>query len=122
MKLALRILCGIIVALTLVALAFAMSPGRLAQAGSIVDLSGKLAIVTALIGVMIASQRAQWRWAIYLVLSGLVALLIGPLSGQVAFYFIGPLVTAVVAFSYSFRMGDAGPRYRMGDNGRNIAR
>ncbi len=122
MKLTLRILCGVTIALSLVALVFYMIPGRLALAGGLLDLGGKLAIVTALIALMFASQRAQWRWAIYLVIAGLVALLAGPLSGLVAFYFIGPLVAAVVAFSYSFRMGAAGPRYRIGDNGRTIAR
>lgn len=122
MKLALRILCGVTIALTVVALAFYLSPGHVTQAGGMVDLSGKLAIATALIATMIASQRAQWRWAIYLVIAGLVALAIGPLTGQPAFYFIGPLVAAAVAFSYSFRMGDAGPHYRMGDNGRTTTR
>ncbi len=122
MKLALRILCGVTIALTLVALIFFMIPGRLAQAGGMLDLAGKFAIPTALIAVMIASQRAQWRWVAYLVIAGVVALVAGPFSGQVAFYFIGPLVAAIVAFAYSFRMGEAGPRYRIGDNGRTIAR
>ena len=57
----LRILCGVTIALALVALIFFMIPGRLALAGGALDLSGKLAIPTALIAVMIASQRAQWR-------------------------------------------------------------
>lgn len=122
MKLTLRILCGVTIVLTLVALILYMIPGHLAQVGSIVDLAGKIAIGTALIAVMIASQRAQWRWVAYLVIAGVVALMAGPLSGQVVFYFLGPLVAAAVALSYSFRMGDAGPRYRIGDNGRTVAR
>lgn len=122
MKLTLRILCGVTIALALVALIFFMIPGRLALADGALDLSGKLAIPTALIAVMIASQRAQWRWMAYLVIAGVVALLLGPLTGLLLFYFMGPLVAAAVALSYSFRMGDAGTRYRIGDNGRTIAR
>lgn len=117
MKLALRILCGVTLALTLAALAFYLS-GHLAQAGSMVDLSGKLAIATALIGMMIAAQRTQWRWLAALAAAVFLTLTVGPTSGLPALYFAGPLISIVTALVYSFRMGEPGPRYRIGDNGR----
>ncbi len=108
MKLLVRAFCAVALALTLVGLALHLGEGSDEVASGLITLAGKLAVIVALIAVLLGSQRAQWRWVAMLVFFIIVTLFAGPLSEMTntgaTIYIVSPIVTALIALVYTFRM------------------
>jgi hypothetical protein len=117
MKLLLRGVCVVTLIFTLVGLALLISAGngnsasalsRGALGAGLVTVGDKLAIIIAAWAAFFAGQRSDWRWLAALVILGLVTLLSGPPSALtntgLFLFFAAPLLVAVVAVIYSFRM------------------
>lgn len=117
MKLAMRGLCALALALVLAGLALHLSAAGLSAAqaatrdtlaGGAINLGGKLAIIAALTMVFIGSQRFQWGWVAVLALTAALTLFSGPLSALTntgaVFYIVSPVVAALATIAYTFRM------------------
>lgn len=117
MKLMLRGACVVTFILVLVGLALLISMGDSSSASALtrgelaaglVDIGAKLAIIVAALAAFFAGQRSDWGWVAALLILGLVTLLSGSLTvllnSGVILFFAAPLLVAVVALVYSFRM------------------
>jgi hypothetical protein len=117
MKLLMQGLCVVALVFVGVGLALLLSAGNLSTASEsahaalgygLVDLGDKLAIIIAIIIGLYAGQRADWRWVGALGVFALVTLLAGPLGALTntgdALFFIAPIIVALIALAYTFRM------------------
>lgn len=117
MKLLLQGACVVTLVLVVVGLALHLSAGNLstaseqshdALASGLIDLGDKLAIIIAIIMGLYAGQRSDWRWVAALGVFALITLLSGPLGALtntgIALFIIAPVVVALLALAYSFRM------------------
>ena len=116
MKLALRMICGLALALTLVGLVTHLSAADLSGAAQLarenlasglVNIGGKLAIIGGLICAFLGVQRAQWGWVATLAVAVAFTLFCGALAiltnTGIAFYIIGPVAAASLAIVYTVR-------------------
>lgn len=117
MRLVLRTACVVTFILVVVGLALLINAGDSSSASAVargdlgaglVSIGDKLAIITAVLAAFFAGQRSEWRWVAALVILALITLLSGPLSALtntgLFLFFAAPLLVAVVALIYSFRM------------------
>jgi hypothetical protein len=117
MKLLLRGACVVTLILVVVGLALLISAGdgatasavsRGEQGAGLVTIGDKLAIIIAALATFFAGQRNDWRWVAALAILALITLFSGPLSALtntgILLFVAAPLLVAVVALVYSFRM------------------
>ncbi len=117
MKLLMQGLCVVALMIVVVGLALHLSAGNLNTsselahddlATGLVSIGDKLAIIIALIIGLYAGQRGDWRWVAALGVFALVTLLAGPLGALtntgIALFFIAPIIAALIALAYTFRM------------------
>ena len=117
MKLLMQGLCVVALLIVVVGLALHLSAGNLstpdelahdALAAGLVSIGDKLAIVIAIIIGLYAGQRSDWRWVSALGVFALITLLAGPLGALtntgIALFIIAPIVVALIALAYTFRM------------------
>lgn len=123
MKVVLRVICVVALALVLVGLSLHLSAGNLSASSEVsrdalgaglVNLGGKLSIIVAIIAALYAVQRNDWRWVIALAIFALCTLLSGPLSALtntgVLVFVLAPAAVALIALIYTFRLrGDLSP-------------
>ncbi len=122
MKLAIWGLCAAALALTLAGLALHLSAASLSPAQSLaretlasglVNGGSKLAVLVALLAAFLAGQRAQWRWVAALGVVTVVTLFAGALGALthtgVVLDFLGPIVAALLAATYSVRTPNLTP-------------
>ncbi|HEX8733601.1 MAG TPA: hypothetical protein VF725_16235 [Ktedonobacterales bacterium] len=119
MRLTIRMLGAAALILVLVGLGMYLSAASLSgtaalarqdSAGSVTDLAGKVTLIVALIAAFVAWQREQGRWFGALLVAAALALfagLLGTLTNTVVFYFLLPIVAALVTLAYTMRMRDA---------------
>lgn len=117
MKLAIRGICMLALALTVVGLVIlllapsgAAGAAWLALAGGLINLGGKFALVAALVAALVCVRLTQWGWLAGLLVVAALTLFSGPLSallgGSAAPYITAPLVAAALTLAYTTRMGD----------------
>jgi hypothetical protein len=117
MKLLMQGLCVVALMIVVVGLALHLSAGNLSTSSALahdelatglVSIGDKVAIIIALIIGLYAGQRADWRWVGALGVFALVTLLAGPLGALTntgdALFFIAPIIVALIALAYTFRM------------------
>lgn len=104
------VLVGLALHFSAASLNATQAASRDALASGFINLGGKLSIVAALILAYLGVQRAQWRWVGALVVGAALTLFSGPLSGLTntgaAPYIVFPVLAAILAIIYTFRMGD----------------
>lgn len=117
MRIVLRAACVLTLILVVVGLALLINAGDSSSVSAVsrgdlgaglVNIGDKLAIIIAALAAFFAWQRSDWRWVAALVILALITLLSGPLSALtntgLFLFFAAPLLVAVVALIYSFRM------------------
>lgn len=117
MRIVLRAACVLTLILVVVGLALLISAGDSSSVSAVsrgdlgaglVNIGDKLAIIITALAAFFAWQRSEWRWVAALVILALITLLSGPLSALtntgLFLFFAAPLLVAVVALIYSFRM------------------
>ena len=117
MRLMLRGACVVTFILVLVGLALLISAGDSSSASALsrgelaaglTNIGAKLAIIIAALAAFFAGQQGDWGWVAALLTLGLVTLLSGSLTALlnsgVILFFAAPLLVAVVALIYSFRV------------------
>lgn len=117
MKLLMQGACVVALVIVGVGLALHLSAGNLSTsselahdelAAGLVSIGDKLAIIIAIVIGLYAGQRSDWRWVGALGVFALVTLLAGPLGALTntgdALFYIAPIVVALIALAYTFRM------------------